>query len=261
MEGNWSDFPSDWLGCGVYEHGPECLCDVKVEQPTVTVRDWVNDVWMGRQLCDVRGYCAPWTSAKLADYLSDLGKFHAALKLYGMESGSQGDRVLETDSGVAFASLMNIRDAVRNMLEKMPNPSLADALRFLGVPVPRFLDAATQYKLRGSESWTYETLDDFEEAILAHGKIADVCDRFGITEQNLYTLKDYLRPVFVARGISFVKSASPEREAARKLALDLIADGLENASIVWEVERKYGIKYSSAAISKMRVRKMGGSLQ
>jgi hypothetical protein len=253
MNGNWEEYPSDWLGCGVMEHGPECLCDVHIDKPTPTVTDWVNHVWMGPQICELRGYGKPWTSAMLADYLTDLSTFHAALKLHGMDNqtGSLGSEVLEEPS---FANLMNIRSAVRDFLERMDNPSLGQALYILGVSPQRFFDAATQYKMQES-NWDLKRVDEFEEALMRHTKVTEVCERFEMSEGTYYTVKEYFRPVFAHRKVSFVRMASAEQETARKRAIALIAEGHDNASIIRDVESLCGVKYTSAAISKLRVRK------
>jgi hypothetical protein len=256
MNGNWEDYPSDWLGCGVAEHGPECLCDVHIVKPTLTVTDWVNHVWMGRELCELRGYGKPWTGAMLADYLSDLGTFHAALKLHGMDkqTGSLGSSLLE-DAG--FAGMVNIRNAVRDMLERMTEPSLAKALEVLGVSPQRFLDAASQSKMENTDKWDIVKVAQFEQEIMSHKKIADMCTAFGISEGNYYTIKEYLRPVFAYHKVPFVWQASEERETARKRVIALIAEGYTNAEIIAKVDAECGVRYRTAAISKLRARKFG----
>lgn len=253
MEGNWENYPSDWLGCGVMEHGPECLCDVHIAEPTPTVTDWVHDVWMGPEICELRGYGKPWTSAMLADYLTDLSTFHAALKLHGMDNqtGSLGSEVLTEPS---FANLMNIRSSVREMLERMAKPCLADALHLLGVSPQRFLEAATQYKMPNT-NWDMKKVSEFEEALMSHAKVVDVCTQFDVSEGTYYRLKEYLRPVFASRKVPFVRMSSTEQETARKRAIAMIAEGYDNATIIRDVEELCGIKYTSAAISKLRIRK------
>lgn len=254
MEGKWEDYPSDWLGCGTVEHGPECLCDVKIGKPITTVHDWVNEIWMGPQLCEIRGYGAPWTSAMLADYLTDLGKFHAALKLHGMDNntGSLGVGLLED---ARFANSVNVRSAVRDMMERMTEPALADALYILGVSAKQFLDSASQFKMQDTESWNLERIKEFESDLLAHMRIPAVCKKYNMSESTYNTIKEYLRPVFSARKVPFFKMNNMERNIARKRAVELIAEGKDNASIIRDIEELCGVKYTSAAISKLRVRK------
>ncbi len=65
------------LGCGVADHDSTCLCDVIVKEPTpIGVADAVDEMWMGRQLCEIRGYGSPWTGESLADYFTDLCRFY-----------------------------------------------------------------------------------------------------------------------------------------------------------------------------------------
>lgn len=251
MLGNWDDFSSDWLGCGVHEHGPECLCDVKITKPTPMVRDCVNDIWMGPQICDVQGYGKPWTRAKLADYLTDLGNFQAAIRAYGMV---EGGIEMSTLNDTSFAGMTNLRIAVQEFLNKMPEPSIVSALQILGVTPAKFVTAITQAKIPNAETWTIEKMEAFERDTLARTKISTMMERYGISQGNFYRIKEYMRPVFKHHKISFQEGKSMERKSARNLAKKLIAEGLENSAIIAQVEAEFGIRYSSAAISKIRVR-------
>lgn len=261
MLGNWNDFPSDWLGCGVYEHGPDCLCDVKITKPTPTVKDWVNDMWMGREICDIRGYGKPWTSSMLADYLSDLSQFHSALTLHGMggRTGS-GDADTNMLEDASFAGMTNVRTAVKEMLERMPKPSLVGALQILGITPEKFLLAVTQAKMDGAEDWDYQRMQQFENDVMERLKIATLTERYNLSENTYYRIKMYMRPIFSYHGISYVESASPERTAARHKAIQMIHDGHENSAIIEQIDSLYGIKYTTAAISKMRVRNLPQSI-
>lgn len=67
----------EWLGCGVEGHDDTCLCDVVITEPTpIRVADAVNEMFMGRQICDLRGYGRPWTTETMLDYFSDLCTFY-----------------------------------------------------------------------------------------------------------------------------------------------------------------------------------------
>lgn len=70
----------EWIGCGISAHSPECLCDVIITKPLPpleeVLQDGVYDLWMGKELCDLKGYCIPWTQDKILDYLTDLEKFY-----------------------------------------------------------------------------------------------------------------------------------------------------------------------------------------
>lgn len=64
-------------GCGVDMHDDECLCDVVITDPTpIVVTDAVNDMWMGAEVCKVRGYGIPWTPDTMLEYFSDLCTFY-----------------------------------------------------------------------------------------------------------------------------------------------------------------------------------------
>lgn len=66
-----------WLGCGVAGHDDTCLCDVVINEPTpIRVKDAVNEMFMGPQVCQLRGYGRPWTSETMANYFADLCRFY-----------------------------------------------------------------------------------------------------------------------------------------------------------------------------------------
>jgi hypothetical protein len=63
--------------CGVDNHPDECLCDVVITTPVaITIGDGVDGMWMGRQLCNTRGYALPWTPATILNYFEDLCVFY-----------------------------------------------------------------------------------------------------------------------------------------------------------------------------------------
>lgn len=65
------------MNCGNILHPDTCLCDVVVHAPTpIAISDGVHGMWMGAQLCDARGYDAPWTNTKILDYFTDMCTFY-----------------------------------------------------------------------------------------------------------------------------------------------------------------------------------------
>jgi hypothetical protein len=69
----------DWseMNCGIVEHDDDCLCDVIINEPVqIKLHDAVDEMWMGRQLCDTRDYDYPWTSDKILNYFTDLCTFY-----------------------------------------------------------------------------------------------------------------------------------------------------------------------------------------
>lgn len=55
------------------------LADVKPLGVQIQISDGVHGMWMGRQLCEVRGYSAPWTNDKILDYF----KIYASFMMLG----------------------------------------------------------------------------------------------------------------------------------------------------------------------------------
>lgn len=63
--------------CGVDNHDDACLCDVVITAPSaIAVCDAVDEMWMGRQLCEVRGYGYPWTDENILNYFQDMCTFY-----------------------------------------------------------------------------------------------------------------------------------------------------------------------------------------
>lgn len=65
------------MNCGVTEHSDDCLCDVVVHAPvSIGIKDAVDEMHMGKQLCEIRGYGRPWSTNQMLDYFTDLCTFH-----------------------------------------------------------------------------------------------------------------------------------------------------------------------------------------
>lgn len=63
--------------CGVDMHPEECLCDVVITEPTpIRVADAVDEMWMGAQLCEIRGYGRPWSNEDMVNYFADMCLFY-----------------------------------------------------------------------------------------------------------------------------------------------------------------------------------------
>jgi len=122
--------------CGYLEHGSECLCDVKPIGVKIGVADLVNDMFMGRELCDVRNYCAPWTPNDILDYFTDLCTFYDAYAeqkknpviIGDFESQTLPEHVRHGEHG----GRTQIRHYVRTVYDTYGR-SMSDTLRQLGV--------------------------------------------------------------------------------------------------------------------------------
>jgi hypothetical protein len=69
----------DWseMNCGVAEHSDDCLCDVVITEPvSIGIKDAVDEMHMGKQLCEIRNYGRPWSTNQMLDYFTDLCTFH-----------------------------------------------------------------------------------------------------------------------------------------------------------------------------------------
>jgi nicotinic acid mononucleotide adenylyltransferase len=60
----------DWseMNCGVAEHSDDCLCDVVITEPvSIGIKDAVDEMHMGKQLCEIRNYGRPWSTNQMLD--------------------------------------------------------------------------------------------------------------------------------------------------------------------------------------------------
>lgn len=178
-----------WLGCGVSYHDDDCLCDVIITSVApITVRDCVNDMYMGREICDIRGYCLPWTDEKILDYFTDLVRGHDAWVDSGMRDI---DYTTNDDTGSAQSNTMvkwkHIRQVVRQALSGTnPKPPIELVLQALNIPAEQFVFAVTA----GKFTMNLETLNRFETRVLAGiESLTGVAREFGTTYEivgNLY---------------------------------------------------------------------------
>lgn len=147
--------------CGYLEHGSECLCDVKPIGVKIGVADLVNDMFMGRELCDVRNYCAPWTPNDILDYFTDLCTFYDAYAeqkknpviIGDFESQTLPEHVRHGEHG----GRTQIRHYVRTVYDTHGR-SMSDTLRQLGVSPDEY-----RYSLSVSRKSKYHlTADDID---------------------------------------------------------------------------------------------------
>lgn len=256
----WAKEDHDWLGCGTYDHGPDCLCDVVIPEQTdkrqTVILDYVNDMFMGRQICDIQGYCVPWTSSKFADYLTDLGIFNDALKA-SKDNLPQSEADMDMLNNTSLVGMAHCRLAVKQSLERMAQPSIESALNECHIDGYTFVRAVTtNHNKEKILAWTTERLIEFEqELLLGKYTVAGMREKYFMTDDVFYNLKEYFKPVFDYHKIPFNKGQSLERSQAKIWIGNAISSGTQNNVIISEVQQRFGITYTTSAISKIRVRK------
>ena len=246
-------FDDDWLGCGNAEHPQECLCDVVITQPTQWVNDCVNDIHMGPQICEIRGYSIPWTREQLVNYLDDLMLFQNALR----GSVIMDDTPSSVPTDKSRISMETVRNTVMDHM-KQDRPNIQETLNLLGISGQIFLTAVTTNQMPELKlaKWSSYLLAEFQRDI-EQGKLGfrEMMKKYDLTRGAFYNLKSYFVNVKQESKSGTLVSINPERQSeARVIAKRLISDGHENVKIIEQVFNETQIKYTSSAISKLRSR-------
>lgn len=231
--------------CGVEEHPEECLCDVVITRPLPPLhecfRDAVSEMWMGRQICELRDYSAPWTNDKILDYLSDVQRFAEAVAKGALDDGGYTD-----DGGHVFSRWEYVRKAVLYRMEHYED-SMVNALASLGVSAQEFMVASSMNSSR--KAWTDEQFAEFDRRMLDPSAVyMRIAVDFGISDEFVYNLRKYWAPARM-RAFGDKNTTEQAKEYMRRLCLET---DLDAAEIIAMVESQYGKKYSRAMICRVR---------
>lgn len=240
----------DWLGCGVADHEPECLCDVRCDGPEVPIRvkNLVTDMKYGMEICEIRGYTDDWTPNQILDYLEDLVKAHDAMRTSDIPTPSFGETKVEPVSDKRGTNRWkHIRNTVRVALRTSPRPTISTVLGAIGITAEEFMSAVTTNKV----VWDANKLDRFESVILLQQTgIASLGRQFGVSPEvikNLIGYWDVSTPKLSGHG------ARPYSVRMKKLILA----GHDNKEIIAILKDEYDVTLTSGAISKARTRTGG----
>lgn len=184
---------TDWLGCGVDNHDPDCLCDVRVgaTEVPINIKCLVQDMRYGEEICEIRGYTEPWDDQQIVSYLHDLLYAHDEMRSdfwQGLlEHYDKSSRDVDT-IGRAVSDWKSIRQNAEAMLQDERRPKIRQVLVLLGVTAQQFTRAVTTNKFEMDA----KTLDEFERVIL-DGKpnITHVSKQFGISYEITRNLMTY----------------------------------------------------------------------
>ena len=253
----------EWLGCGHSDHTPDCLCDVVITNPLPPITelyrgDVVSQLWMGKELADLKEYCIPWDDNKILDFFEDLVKFYDAYH------DADGNIVRDSSALVDMEPLLRyddeqlmpwwgrIRHAVQFAMDHYDN-SIDEILEHLQVTPQEFMEAATTNK--AGDGWDVGMLLDFDKALmnppLKWKRIARV---FDLTVSTARGLDKY----WSARRLRIHGSDNPARDYFQKLCLET---DMSPKEIEDEVYNRYGVVYNSTYVRKYRSRVRRGDLQ
>lgn len=238
--------------CGYSAHGSECLCDVKPLGVTIGVADAVNDMFMGRQLCDLKDYGVPWTRDTILDYFTDLCKF------YDVYAEHKKNPVIIGD----FESLVfpdelrhtnNSHSRIRLYIRKVYNEydrTMSETLRQLGVTADeyRFSLCKTRSTPR---PLTMETLDFLESELLKR-KVPPLAELSVKAKLSDAVIRNFARELNDRRKKLYGKE---EENKAHKMCETLAhTTNMKPMDIVREVYQETGILLCHTTPSQMRRR-------
>lgn len=236
------------IGCGVIEHHEKCLCDVVLPQtPTpIRVKDAVKEMFMGPQICELRGYGVPWTPSQMLDYFTDLCRFYDSWTMQNDEAGftlNDVPRGLHLE-GRKFEQWAIIRETVKMCMDRLDLP-LVHILQHLDVAPDQFLEAACAGQ--ATTSMTFEQLAELDEKFTQKSvNMSEVARETGLSKGNVRSLLRYWKR---RRGKLPPEQMAKERMHDLALNTDLLPH--EICRIVLE---EFGRKYHSSSVTKYRQR-------
>lgn len=252
------DYGDDWLGCGTDGHDPDCLCDVVITNPlpplAECMTDAVQDMWMARTMCEVRGYSRPWTRDKILDFLEDMRTFYDAYHASNQPMAG-AERLCEVEFLVVPFDLKRleqwklVRQAIADCMDKFPDDSLVDIMRQLGVTPKFVVDAMTTGK--PSRDWDWDSIARLD-ALLSeqYVNLAQIGREMGVSAEAIEGLFKYWRGRRIHKW-GEVTPVHPAMLMFRKLCLETDMAPVE---IVRMVEQKHGVTYARSNVTNTRRR-------
>ncbi len=136
------------VGCGVVDHDTSCLCDVVIPHSTGWIDCAIQDMWMGQEIVNLRGYMADWDDEIIIKYLDDL--------TFAKDNwdSTVGLTKVGTMSGI-------LRDRIRTRLQSPDAPSILDVAKELGLGWNELMNTL----FTGRRYMSKEELAEFEQDV------------------------------------------------------------------------------------------------
>lgn len=240
------------VGCGISAHSLDCLCDVVITNPLPPleecITDGVYDVWMGKELADLRNYCVPWTNEKILDYFSDLVKFYDSWS-ENMKLGLDAEQLSEMEplvfnhSEPQFVHWRIIREAFQYCMTKFSDSPKHIILQLCITP-QELMNALTTGKTE-NKKWNYLTIDQMDELYSRQAiNYTDIADELNITIATARGLKKY----WDSRR---TRGDNPAKTYMHNLAT---TTDMPPREVIDAVYKQYGVLYSRSTVTKTRSR-------
>lgn len=244
------------LGCGVAGHDLSCLCDVVITNPLPpiheSIRDGVRDLWMGREICELRGYGVPWSRQTILDYLTDLETFYDAYhyskhSLLG-ESLAEMEPLVFKDEDSPFVRWGMVREVVQYAMDKF-GESLVEIMDYYELSPQFLMDSLTTNKSGGK--WDRDKVARLDALFMADNlNYRDIARYMSLSNATVNGLRKY----WSARRERLKGGDKPAQRMLHRLAKET---DMSPQDIVDTVHKEFGKLYKPTAVHKIRSRQRG----
>lgn len=179
------------IGCGTTGHDELCLCDVVIPHPTGWVDDAIQDMWMGQELVNMRGWTTPWESDDIITYLGDL--------VYAKDNWARVSRTFEMPASERATWGAQMRQTLKDKL-RAGTSSITTVMDELGLD----MDDMNHILFTDRRTWTLETLVKFEQSVLSgeHSSPHGLGVQFDMPYKSASRLASYWPASFCERAVS-----------------------------------------------------------
>jgi len=235
------------------------LSDVIPLGITIGISDGVQEMWMGRRICEIQGYGEEgWTTEMMLDYFTDLCRTYdawAESKAPWLMPDDWDDLVLP--EGVSNLNSPELRLYGTKVYNHFTTRSMNEVLQKLGI-TPAEWFWVEKHTDRVKVDFTTEKLDIVESyytQIHRPYEVGELIKQTGFSSNNL----DIIREIFAQRRVHIHGEEARKVDRAPALLRQLVLEGkYQTPKILQMVYDETGVRFSKSWASKIRVRARNG---
>jgi hypothetical protein len=231
------------------------LSDVIPIGVTIGITDGVNEMWMGRRICEIQGYGENgWTADQMLDYFTDL------CRVYDTWCDSKAPWIMPDDwqqlvlppdvRHTGYNRCHELRDFVAKAYECY-DLGMSDLLRHLGVEPTMWMQSLQGSQYRGL-TLTYEQVNQVEDwnlQIVPPTQVKEMMASLGVSRKTFDTLSEPFRK----RRIKVHGEDALKVDRAPELLRQLVLAGEHKTDVILQmVYDATGVKYGKSRASKIR---------
>jgi hypothetical protein len=231
------------------------LTDVIPIGVTIGITDGVNEMWMGRRICEIQGYGENrWTADQMLDYFTDL------CRVYDTWCDSKAPWIMPDDwqqlvlppdvRHTGYNRCHELRDFVAKAYERY-DLGMSDLLRHLGVEPTMWMQSLQGSQYRGL-TLTYEQVNQVEDwnlQIVPPTQVKEMMASLGVSRKTFDTLSEPFRK----RRIKVHGEDALKVDRAPELLRQLVLAGEHKTDVILQmVYDATGVKYGKSRASKIR---------